>query len=415
MNTPNGFMKAAGSILNAGQTRTLILTGNIHDLFRLPSGDGAGYVPLVDLISAQWNVPQRIIIVYELNGPIRFLRPGDRAKVRNGWLTWRTGLTGNALAIETMLSTGKARAELETMSKAFDDNLNTAAGNPTLALELLRQFCLCSRTVLSGRAPLNENLIILIEAADMVIPEGEISRLSDVDRRRVSICQDWFSDPSFMNGGDSVIMISESRSMINHRLARLPQILEVRIPFPDNAQREAFIEWFDTRQPGEEKLRLWGPREELVRFTAGLSIHALMQLLKGAYHQGRTLSLHDVILKVEEHIQSQLGEEIVEFKKPDHTLADVVGFHTLKEFIRKDLIPRFRSAGPDTLSGAAVCGPIGSGKTFIFEAVASELNMVVLVLKNIRSQWFGQTDVLFERLRRVLDSLAKVLIFVDEA
>jgi SpoVK/Ycf46/Vps4 family AAA+-type ATPase len=41
--------------------------------------------------------------------------------------------------------------------------------------------------------------------------------------------------------------------------------------------------------------------------------------------------------------------------------------------------------------------------------------MVVLVLKNIRSQWFGQTDVLFERLRRTLEALSKVLIFVDEA
>ena len=41
--------------------------------------------------------------------------------------------------------------------------------------------------------------------------------------------------------------------------------------------------------------------------------------------------------------------------------------------------------------------------------------MVVLVLKNIRSQWFGQTDVIFEKLRRVIDSLARVLIFVDEA
>jgi SpoVK/Ycf46/Vps4 family AAA+-type ATPase len=41
--------------------------------------------------------------------------------------------------------------------------------------------------------------------------------------------------------------------------------------------------------------------------------------------------------------------------------------------------------------------------------------MVVLVLKNIRSQWFGQTDVIFERLRRVLLALAKVIIFVDEA
>lgn len=38
-----------------------------------------------------------------------------------------------------------------------------------------------------------------------------------------------------------------------------------------------------------------------------------------------------------------------------------------------------------------------------------------MVLKNIRSQWFGQTDVIFERLRRVLEALEKVVIFVDEA
>jgi SpoVK/Ycf46/Vps4 family AAA+-type ATPase len=67
------------------------------------------------------------------------------------------------------------------------------------------------------------------------------------------------------------------------------------------------------------------------------------------------------------------------------------------------------------LPGAAIAGPIGGGKTYIFEAVAAELDMPVLVLKNIRSQWFGQTDVIFERLRRVLEALEKVVIFVDEA
>src|SRR4030095_15827281 len=40
---------------------------------------------------------------------------------------------------------------------------------------------------------------------------------------------------------------------------------------------------------------------------------------------------------------------------------------------------------------------------------------VVLTLKNLRSQWFGQTDVIFERLRRLLSALARVLIFIDEA
>ena len=63
----------------------------------------------------------------------------------------------------------------------------------------------------------------------------------------------------------------------------------------------------------------------------------------------------------------------------------------------------------------SVCGPIGSGKTFIFEGLAGELDIPVLVLKNIRSMWFGQTDVIFERLRRLLMALVKVLIFVDEA
>ena len=43
------------------------------------------------------------------------------------------------------------------------------------------------------------------------------------------------------------------------------------------------------------------------------------------------------------------------------------------------------------------------------------LGIVVLVLKNIRSKWFGGTDILFERLRRIIYALDKSMIFVDEA
>jgi hypothetical protein len=121
------------------------------------------------------------------------------------------------------------------------------------------------------------------------------------------------------------------------------------------------------------------------------------------------------VAKVEAFIQSQLGEDIIEFKKPTHRLEDCIGFSNLKKFLRNEFMPRLAATGPDALPGAAVCGPIGGGKTYLFEAVAAELDMVVLVLKNIRSQWFGQTDVIFERLRRVLLALAKVIIFVDEA
>jgi len=409
------FLRTAGRILNSGQSRTLIFTGNIHDLFRLEQGGGVDYVPLQQLLCATWQVPQRILMVYELNGPIRFLSEADRERVREAWLRWRTGLDSNDLAIKAMLSQGREQTRLDQLGRSFDQNLTSAIGKPTLALEMLRQICLCSRTVLGGQPVLPQDIIILIEAADMLIPEGEIGRLSDADRHRVSICHDWFSDPEFARHGDAVILLAESRSLLNQRVAMLPPVLEISIPSPDHDDRLAFIEWFRDRQAPGEELRLWSTTGELARFTAGLSIHALMQLLKGTVHEKRQIGLPDVVAKVEEFIQRQLGEDIVEFKKPSHTLEQVVGFTRLKDFLRRELIPRFLSTGADALPGAAVCGPIGGGKTFIFEAVANELDMVVLVLKNIRSMWYGQTDVIFERLRRVLDALTKVLIFVDEA
>ncbi|MFC2171228.1 AAA family ATPase [Acidobacteriota bacterium] len=408
----NEFWRKAGRILNSGQSRTIVLTGNIHDLFPLSEkGNEDDYVPIIDFLTSKWDLEDWILVVYELNGPIRFFKDSDKEIVRHAWLQWRTGLDSDSLAMKRMLAPSKMRSDLDSIARAFESKLTDAIGKPTLALEILRQMCLCSRSTLHG----GPNLIVLIEGADMLVPEGEITRLCDADRHRVSICRDWFSDPGFINGGDAVILIAESRSLLNQRIAQLPQVLEVQVPSPDMQDRKRFISSFNQSQPESKKIRLWGSQADLARLSAGLSIHALMQLLKGACHENKRLTIEDVVNKVEEFIKSQLGEDMVEFKKPDHDLRDVIGFTELKRFLKDELIPRFRSMGPDALPGAAVCGPIGSGKTFIFEAVANELDIVVLVLKNIRSQWFGQTDVILERLRRVLDALSKVLIFLDEA
>jgi len=409
------FLRTAGRILNSGQARTLLLTGNIYDLFCQETAEAADYVPLLSFLTANWLLPGLIVVVYELNGPIRFVRPADADALRDAWLKWRSGLDANALAVKRMLAKGTDAEQMDRIVETYDDSLRKAVNNPTLALELLRQLCLCSRTVINGQRLLDRNLLILIEGADLILPDAPVPSLSDVDRQRVAICHDWFSDPGFVNGGDSVVLIAESRSLLHQRIARLPQILEVEIPSPDDAARRHFISWFNDAQPEATKIKLWSSREELAKCTAGLSVHALMQLLKGAVHEQRTLAQEEVIAKVEDFIQAQLGQDIVEFKKPTHRLEDVIGFSRLKDFLRNEFMPRLEVAGPEALPGAAVCGPIGGGKTYMFEAVASELDMVVLTLKSIRSKWFGETDVIFERLRRVLNALAKVLIFVDEA
>ena len=418
-------------LINAGTSRSLVLSGNIHDLFFIREEDNTDYIPLVPFLSRSWDIPGFILIVYELNGPIRFAQETEREKVKHAFNLWRgttevdidinasAGTPGSTQAGRASPNTllGSLDAATESSDASFTQYVNHAIGSPTLALELLRQFCLLSRSInAQGEKLLPEKLIILIEATDMLLPEGEIRSLSLPDRHRVSIVQDWISDSNFMNGNDTVIFIAESPSLVNSRIIRLPQVVTVEIPAPGMSERQHFISWFNnTPKLVEKPLNLWGSQAQLAMLTAGLSIQALRQMLLSACYSGEKLHPEDVIEKVSEFIQAQLGEDVVEFKKPAHSLKDIVGNQKLVDFLKTQLIPRIISTGPDAIPGMSVCGPIGSGKTFIFEGLAGELDIPVLVLKNIRSMWFGQTDVIFERLRRLLMALVKVLIFVDEA
>ena len=400
------------------------MSGNIHDLFFLKEEERTDYIPIVPFLTHSWDIPGFILIVYELNGPIRFAQDIEREKVERVFNRWR-GTTESDTDIDARPSSSRGRQSIigsldtaiEPSNASFSQYMTDAIGSPTLALELLRQFCLLSRSTNSdGEKFLSEKLIILIEAADMLLPEGEIRSLSVQDRHRVSIVQDWISDSNFMNGNDTVIFITESPSLLNSRIIRLPQVVNVEIPAPGMLERQHFISWFNnTPKLIEKPLNLWGTQAQLAMLTAGLSIQALRQMLLSACYSGEKLQPEDVIEKVSEFIQTQLGEDVVEFKKPAHSLQDIVGNRKLVDFLKTQLIPRITSTGPDAIPGMSVCGPIGSGKTFIFEGLAGQLDIPVLVLKNIRSMWFGQTDVIFERLRRLLMALVKVLIFVDEA
>ncbi|MCP4711993.1 MAG: AAA family ATPase [Planctomycetes bacterium] len=414
------FLKAIEDILNSGQSRSIAVTGNILDLFYAAS-ESDDYVPLLNLLVSRWDTAihqQKLIkIVYELNGPVRFLDDDDVELVREAWLTLHCGPSAaeREKAIERLAKPYvKESSQRDELRELFDAACRETLKSPTSALEFLRQLCLVSHTYVDGKPLLKKKLLIFIEGADMLIPQGEISRLSDADRKRVAICRDWFCDPGFVNGKDSVILICESKSELNDELAHLPQLLEVQIPSPGEEQREAFIDWFMELHQ-ENPAQLWGSTEDLAFLTAGLSLQALMQLLKGSAHSGDKLKPEDVAGKVEDFLKSQIGEDVIEFKRPEHTLKDVVGNTRLKEFLGKKFIPRIKKTGKGSIAGAAVGGALGAGKSFIFEAVAAEIGIPILVLKNLRSKWFGETDVIWERLYRSLIALSKVLIFMDEA
>jgi len=393
------FFAQLARMINSGQSRSIVLSGNIYDLYF----DGKQYTPIIPFLVSKTQIPGLIRVVYELNGPIRFGEE-DRQRLREAWAAWKNGVSMDAIPMREVLNDG---SKFELRRREFDQYLRDTIGNATQALEFLRQLTICSRSCLK------ENLLVLIEGADMLLPagDGDVAKMNDAQLRRIAIVTDWFSDPAFFGGKDTVVLIAESRSMIHPRVSRLPLVLSVEIPSPDLASRKHFVSVHLAGNPSGQK----HDGDMVAEATAGLSLHAMRQLMLSADYLQKTIERQDTTKQVETFIQSQLGEDVIEFKKPAHRLTDCVGFSKLKEFLETYLIPRMKLPDDRALPGAAIAGPIGGGKTYIFEAVAAELDMPVLVLKNIRSQWFGQTDVIFERLRRVLEALEKVVIFVDEA
>lgn len=371
------FLNQLTKVVNTSQSRSVILTGNIYDLFF----DGKKYVPLMDFLKTKLKADPTdgqkglIQVVYQLNRPIEIVNEASEAEIDLNWKKYHPD------------------------NISLKQRMKQSNENATYAFELMRQMTECSRKS-NGK----NNLLVLVEAADMLLPECEVSRMSLSDRRRIGIVYDWLGDPDFMDGHDTVIFLADSRSSIHHKISRLPNVLSIDISLPDLNERYLFIERFSAKQNS------FLNNNEIAEQTAGLSLHAIRQLLCSG-----DFSPEHIAVKVEEYMTSQLGEGVVEFKRPTHTMESVVGNSLVKKFLTDELIPAFKASGKEAISGAAVSGPIGGGKTYICEAVASELGIPVIVLKNIRSKWFGETDQIFERLRRLLESFYKIVIFVDEA
>jgi len=65
--------------------------------------------------------------------------------------------------------------------------------------------------------------------------------------------------------------------------------------------------------------------------------------------------------------------------------------------------------------GYLICGPVGTGKTFISECYAGSIGIPCLVLKNFRSKYVGETEGNLEKVLNVLRSLGPVMVIIDEA
>jgi SpoVK/Ycf46/Vps4 family AAA+-type ATPase len=65
--------------------------------------------------------------------------------------------------------------------------------------------------------------------------------------------------------------------------------------------------------------------------------------------------------------------------------------------------------------GYLLCGPVGTGKTFLAECYAGSVGVPCLKLLNFRSKYVGETEGNLEKILKVLRVMGPVAVIIDEA
>jgi hypothetical protein len=227
-----------------------------------------------------------------------------------------------------------------------------------------------------------------------------------------SMLRAWAGDSPFADLPFTSLLIADNLNDVEPLVANSPHATRVRVPLPDAAalQRALVI----LRKQAPKAFAADAKLEEIAGALAGVSISSMENLTRVRHHESQPLGDADLARLKKALVEKDSGG-LVEFIEGKRTLADYHGQEALKAWLRQDIV-LWRTGDLKALPmGYLLCGPVGTGKTFLVECLAGEAGVPVVKLKNFRDRWVGSSEGNLEKIFRLIRALGRCMVFIDEA
>jgi hypothetical protein len=255
----------------------------------------------------------------------------------------------------------------------------------------------------------NTHVVVIIRGADQLLPatgngfeHGSLTTL----------VREWGSSAPFTDIAFASLLISDNLHDLEPLVAFGPQSALVKIPLPSVSELQAALSVLQRQYP-----QTLPNRTDLAALAAsmtGVSISTLEQLTKVRAHRRQVLQPSDFTVLKKEMVEHD-APGLVEFLESRRTLQDYHGQDTLKAWFRQDVELWQKNDLRALPMGYLLCGPIGTGKTFLVECLAGEAGVPVVKLKNFREKWVGSSEGNLEKIFRLIKALGRCIVFIDEA
>jgi ATP-dependent 26S proteasome regulatory subunit len=365
----------------SGTTCVFVLHGNVHDLVRLPNGEENQYCGLTEFLASQVFGRWDIVLSYDLSRGLRPLAGQDAERLRtmSQYLVGRWG------------------------------EPNTWPREPEKLLLGLDTFI--ERNLLEEAAN-RKSVALVFEYAQFLLPTSDLDSLAQGHAARLVRFLSWAQNPLIKRVNTAFVLVADKLVELNERLVQSPHVATIEIPLPDRDERELFV---PVAADGQEISKLADfTSDQLAEISNGLSLTSLHVVLAQAARTGKRLDAARFRQLKKSLIERQC-QGLVEILEPKHTLDMVVGLDAAKKRLQQDAQWIGEGRLESAPMGYLVCGPVGTGKSFLAECYAGSIGIPCLVLRNFRSKYVGETEGNLEQVLGVLRSLGPVVVIVDEA
>lgn len=257
-----------------------------------------------------------------------------------------------------------------------------------------------------------KSIAVIIDYTETIVPVNEGGSASAEDRNALVYLLRWSHDPMFLNSDFSLVMLTENLTDLNRQLVQNPYTASLRVILPVLEERLQFIGSYSNDE--EFSTFCTVPREVLAQQTAGLSFVNLQAVMASAKENKQPITFDSLIRNKKELIEAE-AYGLLEFVQTRYNLDFVAGHSKVKRHLREASNALKQGRGDVLPMGYLVCGPVGTGKTFIVTCFAAEVGVPMVKLKNFRSQWQGVTEGNLEKILNLLTAMAPVAVMIDEA
>ena len=255
----------------------------------------------------------------------------------------------------------------------------------------------------------NVQVAVIVRGADQLLPaDGNGFEHGSL----TSLVREWGSGTPFTQIPFASLLIADNLNDLEPLIAFAPQASLVRVPLPSIPELQAALDLLEKQFP--RTIPAGTDMPALAAAMTGVSVSTLEQLTKLRAHSKQVLQSSDLAVLKKEMVEHD-APGLVEFVESRRTLDDYHGQDALKQWLRQDVALWNANDLKALPMGYLLCGPIGTGKTYLVECLAGEAGVPVVKLKNFRDKWIGSSEGNLEKIFRLIRALGRCIVFIDEA